>query len=34
MLWAFSIFEQWEFNNPITFKKAFCVDSGEDISDT
>lgn len=31
MLWAFSIFEQWEFNNPITLKKAFCV---EDMSDT
>lgn len=31
MLWAFSIFEQWEFNNPITFKKAFCV---EDMSNT
>lgn len=31
MLWAFSIFEQREFNNPITFKKAFCV---EDTSDT
>lgn len=31
MIWAFSTFEQWEFNNPITFKKTLC---GEDMSDT